>query len=611
MFILFAGLVSAEQKDIHNSWHEASDTFVLEGRVFSLTLGSNNELLKVNIDNDSIMFVKLGKCAEYDIYTVCFLEKSIEVDTATFIGASAIPGIKIKVLKELGPNLIATQVVPKLNILEKNKITITLKNEAETIVDSFNYELIIPEGITIVDKGDFILDGNKLSVSGVRMNKGDEKTFKFNIMVVNGGNKQAKYSIQMTGEGVNRNKTGSINMNSPLPYAIAVTLSPVKPNILDESKLLITIKNTGVSDLKVEDLKIIGSSQLFYLSQSELSQTGIGKYALKNEDIIKPSESKDYYLEFSSSFTGAFNFTGTITLVYEGKIFNYNLSKSNIYSANGMAPSLLTSKSDVLTGEDVEVVYYLVNDADGMSFYNLSADITSGFFNEHIELDKLSPGNSKDVFRKRYVVPVVEKDTIYSINATLEYFTVTKEKKKLVSTKNIKVTSNGTLITIDQKTSVLEVYAGSEFIVEVNIKNMKEEGFDFEVKDSVSDGVIFIGGMDLRNYSLRGKQSDLAYAYKIFVPLNYTQNIINLSSTIRIPIYNYIKTDVSSIKVKFNSSINNSGGVVGKTSGESNKTSLNNEVEGIDVKSSNSDVEASGLKRFFKSVDTFFSNLFG
>jgi hypothetical protein len=61
------------------------------------------------------------------------------------------------------------------------------------------------------------------------------------------------------------------------------------------------------------------------------------------------------------------------------------------------------------------------------------------------------------------------------------------------------------------------VYAGQDVIVEVNIKNLKDELFEVGANEVVPSEVEKIGGIVWRNFTLKGLGSDSAYVYKLHI----------------------------------------------------------------------------------------------
>ncbi|MGV8162578.1 MAG: hypothetical protein ACP5N2_04575 [Candidatus Nanoarchaeia archaeon] len=615
ILVLSTFFVSAESKVVHNEWHEYSDTFKLDNMVFDLLLSPDDSLLRVRIDNDSVLFIHYEDCDEFDVYDVCYVNQSLEVPTATFEGADARPGIKINISKQLGPNLVITPQIPKIKVEEQGKLNFTIENKEPIRVSSFRLEVSIPSDVVIRDQGDFQKVGNKLILTGSLNSKDDIKSG-FQIISSKGGSKKANYTIWMTGDGVTRNKTTSFNIDIALPFQVTSTLTPSAPSILEKSKFKLVIKNTASKDITVSSIEVEGSKEGYYSAQSGLRAVGIGKYEAENQDVIKPGETKEYYVEFVSGDTGRYNFTSKVNVLYNGLISTLSSNKSIVYAAKGMAPSIIANKAAVLGGEEVEVAYYVVNTNEDMAFYDIVMTVRGGFGPETLTLSKLNPDSQKELLRKKYLTPLVEKDTTYKINATIDYFTLARERRQLNITKDIKVTSNGTIISIDQKTNVKEVYTGQEFIVDISVVNMKEELFSIVVNDTIPEGVEIVGGKEYREYTLKGKQTDVAYSYKIFVPAQFEGNNITLTTSVVIPDYNYVKNDSTVIKVKKNLSLisallNSSNGTVVEGTGTNSNIAKDNNVSGIDVKKSDDEEKKdTAFRRFFRGVENFFTNLF-
>jgi hypothetical protein len=140
------------------------------------------------------------------------------------------------------------------------------------------------------------------------------------------------------------------------------------------------------------------------------------------------------------------------------------------------------------------------------------------------------------------------------------------------------------------------------------------------VRETVPAGIEKIGGIVLRNFTLKGLGSDSAYIYKLFIPLNTTLTGFNITAVGRVNSRDYEVSTSSYIKIRKNVSSTTSGssGTTGTGSGSGNTgTGVNAGDIGADgvVVTSNppiiDDAKAeSGFRRFFRNVEKFFVNLF-
>ncbi|MGV8169525.1 MAG: hypothetical protein ACP5N3_05715 [Candidatus Nanoarchaeia archaeon] len=608
VLVMLIPFVSAEveQKEVHNAWHKYDDTFTIDGRVFALRLSdADNELLRVKIDDDSVLFINLGLCKRYDVYEVCYLEKDLEASTATYIGVSVIPGIKVKVLKDVVPELDLTvsHTVSPLVIEGEGTVEVVFKNTKDTKIDSFSYELTLPVGVEVTDRNNFGGTGRKLTYSDGPFEAGRESKQKFEFHVKSNGTFRANHSMSFEGVEQQKNKTGTVDFVVPLPYTVAMSLTPATSEIMEQSKLLITVKNIGNEDLIVEGVFANASLPITVVKFKELSVYGYKQYALPKQDVIKPGNTSEYFINFIVYDTGTYSLNGRVNLEYEGYNFYNTYNYSVTYSANGIAPSVMTNKDEVLAGEEIEVVFFISNTDDDLHFTDMGIVMDGGFFNETLGLDKLGPGGAKELMRKRYTAPLVETDTSYKINAEIQYLTSAKERKYINSSKTIKVTGRGSLVSVDQRVSATEIIRGQEVVVETFVKNLKEEPFEVSAYDVIPSGAEVIGGSTSASMTLRGKQEEKFYSYKLLIPPNSTMSEINLLSNASVPDRIYEKTDSSKVKITENLS---APPVVVTT------TPVTPEVNTSDivVTPTEGEKKESGFKKFFKSIDKFFKNLF-
>jgi hypothetical protein len=448
------------------------------------------------------------------------------------------------------------------------------------------------------------------------MSPNSQKIVSFTVMSQVASTKKVNYTLSLNSDGVLKSAKGIYNFEFVNPFLITITM-PASSNILDESKLTINVKNTGDLDLELTNFTIEGVStgDLNYFAGRGLDIVRPGFYATMQKEYLKPGKDVDYYMIITPISSGKYNLSMTAFVQYAGKSTVYKINKTFVSSINGMVPIFDLSKDAVLSGSEVELYYEISNTNPSNIFNNISVNITGDFIAETLHLDKLNSVESKILLRKFIVVPFVDKDKTYRIVAITNYMTQSGEKKQVNVTKSLRVTSNGSLLTVSQKVSpIKEVYAGQDVIVEVTVKNMKDEVFEISAKDTVPAGIEKIGGLVQRNFTLKGLGSDAAYVYKLHVPIDTELTSINITTTGRVDAKNYEVSMSTYIKIKKNlTAANATIGVKGGTVAGSNDT------KGIDVKNTSSKTNSStsatakkdtAFRRFFRSVETFFTNLF-
>jgi hypothetical protein len=594
---------SAEMTKLHNAWHEYIDVFTVDGKVFDIRLGeSENSLLRVKVDNVS-GFIAFKKCEQFDIYTVCYQNKSLDVaQTSISDSGKTMPGLLINITKDdLSTDLTFTPSTGKFNINEDHQINITIKNKKSAWIDSFTYELAIPTNMTVSSLGDFkITAPGRIGLTG-SMPSNSQKIVSFTVSASSTGTKKMNYTLSLSSNDATKDTKGSFNLEPVNPYTATISITPSTQTVLDDSKLVINIKNTGSSDLELTNLTIRGYGDLNYFAGKDVVISGPDFYSIAQKEVLMPEYDKEYYMILTPTSTGKFNISITADLMYGGKKVVYSVNKTLISSASGFTPVLALSKDTVLSGSEFELYYEVSNTNVNSYFTNISVAITGAFISENLYLDKLSSSDSKVLLRKFIIAPALDKDQIFKITATTNYMTQSGEKKQINSTKNIKVTSAGSFLSVEQKVSPAEVYVGQEVIVDVNVKNMKDELFEVVASDVLPNGVEKIGGTTYKNFTLKGLASESAYMYKLKVPIDSNLTEFNVTSKARINSKNYDASDVTVIKVKRNTT----------TSSKVNKTTSINTSDIVVKNTSTGAVKKdTAFRRFFKSVEKFFTGIF-
>ncbi len=617
LFVCLLSYSASAEKIVHKAWHEYIDVFSVDGKVIDIRLGeSEDSLLRIKVDNISAL-LEYGKCITFDTHTVCYTNRSVDVAQASISNSGqTMPGVYITVSKEddILTDMSITHSLTKINILEDYKVNITFKNKKSEWIDSFNYEVTLPNGVVVSDLGDFIKIGsNKLLYTG-SISSNSQKIVSFTVKSSTTGLKKANYTISMTSNNIKKEAKNTFNFDFVNPFTLTVTM-PSTSNILDDSKVVINLKNTGNFDLELVNLTITGSSEdLDYFAGTGLEIVRPGVYSTVRSEIIKQKLDKEYYMVITPLATGKHNITFTLNVNYNGGSTVYVLNKTLVSSISGFTPIFEMSKDAVLSGSEVELYYEISNSNPSNTFRDIYVTISGEFISENLSLARLGAAESVVLLRKFIDVPYLDKDKSYKVVATTNYVTQSGERKQVNTTRNLKVTSNGSLISLSHKLSPVEVYAGQDVIVEVNIKNLKDELFEVGANEVVPSEVEKIGGIVWRNFTLKGLGSDSAYVYKLHIPESIGIQGFNVTTIGRVESKGY-ETSVSSyIKIKRNTS-----STPGKTVKNSSTDINPNDI--VVIKNSSYSVpdddgdekeekKDTAFRRFFRGIETFFVNLF-
>jgi hypothetical protein len=619
---------------LHDGWHEYADVFTIDKKVIDIRLSEDGQLLRVKVDNLSGI-LGYGKCGPFDVYSICYVNKSMDVEQVTISNTGkTMPGVRLTIRKdnEILTDVSATPSISKTYIHEDLRINITIKNSKTQWIEPFKYELIIPPNVTIVNKGEFSSGSGKLVYFG-SLSPTSEKTLFFVVNARSPGAHKFSSNLSLETEGIRKSVASSFNLDVGNPLVPTIKLTPENVDLLKESKLDLNIKNIGNLELEISNVTISGVStgDLDYFAGRGLFFYKPGSCAISQREYLKTGANKDYYMVITPQSLGRFNISIVVTGKYGGNNILYTINKTLMSSANGFSPIFDLSKDAVLSESDFEIYYEIVNTNSQNTFSNVNVDIFGDFINEKLYLDKVNAPDDKVLLRKFIVAPKVEMDRAYKITAVTNYVTQTGAQKQVNTTKTLKVTSNGSLISIAQRATPMEVYPGQEVIVEVTVKNLKDEVFTIGAREIVPVGIEKIGGILLKNFTLRGMGSDSAYIYKIFVPLNTTLTGFNVTAVGYVYSKDFEVSSSLHVKIKHNATmpanvavpVNNQSGTTSGSgtslSGGANTSNpgASNPTDGIVVGNTTGKSQpipdekpATGFRKFFRSIEKFFSNIF-
>jgi hypothetical protein len=630
--MVFACIISpsvSASVSMHDGWHEYIDVFTVDKKVIDIRLSEDGQLLRIKVDNFSGI-LEYKKCGAFNVYSICYVNKSMDVEQVTISKTGkTMPGVHLTIRKdnEILTDVTAALSLSKFYMHEDYRVNITIKNAKTQWIESLKYELILPPNITIISSGDFSSSTGKLVYFG-SLSPNSQKTISFTVNARSAGLHKINSNLSLEAEGIQKSVSSTINLDVGNPLETTIKLTTESVDLLKESKLDIKVKNLGKLELEITNITISGvnTGELGYFAGRGLFFYKPGSCALNQKEYLKTGVDKDYYMIITPQALGRFNVSVVVTGKYAGNTIVYSINKNLISSANGFSPIFDLSKDAVLSESDFEIYYEIVNTNSQNTFSNVSVDIFGDFIDEHLYLDKVNAPDDKVLLRKFIVAPHVDVDRSYKITAVTNYVTQTGLQKQINTSKTLKVTSNGSLISVRQSATPMEVYPGQEVIVEVTVKNLKDEVFNIDAREIVPQGIEKMGGILLNNITLRGLGSDSVYIYKLFVPLNVTMTGFNVTAIGYVNSKNFEVSSSLYIKIKHNatapgslntgSSAGTSGSGTGST-GTSLSGGANDASGGIVVSNSTGksppiadEKPVSGFRKFFQSIDKFFSNIF-
>lgn len=619
LFFIFSlsTVVSAEMAEIHNEFHEYDDSFKIDDRVYELTMSGSTDKMVLFKTDDYSSIIKMGECKPSGNFEYCFENISYEYSDGASLapGGKLMPALKISIKKEnFEDTKIQTSFNYKTSHFAKTEQTFELiiKNTGSDWIRDLKFELIVPQGIKILNARDFSKNANNLSFT-TSINKGGEQDYEFQYISDNISDYVISYNYRYM-EGPSEKKgSGSTNINIKKPYSITTTLSPENIEIFDSAELKVIITNTeNTNDLEVKRLLLRGPPDVVYDMKSNLFRSKYGEYATKIESIPKDS-SKEFVLKIKPTSTGIINLTGYFYLISNGIEFEENFTKQLGITAEGLESSVYMNKNDVLSGGEVSFYYVLGNSNEALEFRDFNISIESSFFKETFTKDKILPkSDSNTIYSRKIKVPTITDDQDYDIVAHTRYLTESGEEKYFNKTLVLHVTGSGEIIKLSQSINPGGVVnPGDELTIEVTVENLKDEYFsDVRLLEEFTRGASVSFGDSFKTVDLSPKENKKAYLYKLKIPDKYYHTTLNITSSAVIPSIGYRKSVTQTFTVN---------PTVEELSAEdiiANSDSQNLDDPDISVDYGFDDNgKSSGKTSFFKSIitgiESFFSGIFG
>ncbi|MBU1029626.1 MAG: hypothetical protein ABIC91_00160 [Nanoarchaeota archaeon] len=528
IIILMSTSVSAFEK-LYDKYVYEGDTFTVEQDVYysALTIDKRTLILHKNTE---LFFIKNGTCEETTYYQYCFMGLKLDIPTygrwnqERFAWDSA---IKVEIYSKK-PSLEVTRTISetKVDLGEKAKISIEIKNNGKLRIDNIFFQEVIPKGVEIVSQRyDYLELKDRTFVWKGYLYPNETISFSYSVKTISYNKTEfSSATVSYHYEELDYTKgLSKLTLEVDSPYTYSEEFKPADLNWGETMTYTMTVKNTDEKDrlnldfnLQIpKDFEII--SYPLYLSRSS---------SFHHTESLKPGESFSMTFKFKSSYAGVFQSVVKNALTIRDEVYEKNKVYIMTIRAPELKPSIVLSKKEVLEGGPYTVFAYIENPS-GVNYYDVKGVLKSDLFGEReISLGIISPNKKGKLIEEQLRAIPVDKETIFNISFEGSYRTHLYQSFDFSTSTVLKVKPVQTGFNIRREVSPKEVKAGEEVTIKVFAENLGQSYTPVVISDSFPANMIISGGKSEKSLTLNPGQEQEVYIYKIQIPVDTQEDFI-------------------------------------------------------------------------------------
>ncbi len=494
-----------------NDWLRYEDEFEHNNiEVRTLVQSQDLENLRLIVGGEPTT-VKLGSCRTLGMYEYCYKNYSYDHQKIDVDGhGRLVPAVRVRVKKvpdpfSTEPDLkISTSYNKEVNLFEKEKVEIVIKNDGNGWVDGLDIRVEVPSYLK-AETSDFSKGVNTISVGGLYIPPESERILSFHYTPVRYEDIRLPYTYTFEEE-----KSGNIDIEVKKPYQVKLDLSPSNTRPNQESTAVVTVRNDFYENIVLEDFSFRASTGLRVVDHN-LVPVHSRHYTV--EDFLRPGEERDFYMVVEPENIGTYNVRNSFSVVINGYEFNEFFMKELDVSASGVTFETSVDKKDVKPGSNVTLVVEVTNHNEHEDFYNLEYEVMP--FGLGGDINWLRPGTSF----VEYINLSLSESVV--IKPVLEYWFFSR-KEVIENVHNITVIPNYLSHSIEFNQS--SVRRGEEVSVKVFVENL----VDNNLTSYYAEDLFFVdkvNGSNQRFFDLKPKEVKELYSYVLKVPEDFNQTL--------------------------------------------------------------------------------------
>ena len=561
ILVLCTVSVSAEWKKIHEGWHEYNDDFVIDGTVYQITL---NEQVNDDGEHDRLFMsaeeirtiVELGDCEIKELFKFCYDNYTFDRNEAQIkSNGIAMPAVKVLIYKDEEKSYdikFSHDFKIEEKTLKEIPITLLVENEGDDWIRDIDYALDLPKDIKVVNQYNYVWDGSRRLKLSFSLSPKESREFlltvlpqSFDVHIIN---YSYDYITPVDGE---KEKSGKYNLDVSAPFKITTSLSESNPGIGDKIYFDVNVQNKNVQNkVIIKKLSIKGPKDFDYVPIKNLKFERVGEHKSSKNAILQDT-AQEFRLAMTTMSEGKKNITFNYEFEIEGELFEQEIVKTFTVEEKSMQVSLDLTKSDVLPGENIRLDLIIKNTDSEVAFRDIIFELESELFGEKINVPVMDPLTEKRITIAEFDVPLIENDKEYEFKGYLAYKGESSREFHKETSKNLKVTGSGEIVKLTQSVNTTNVKPGSVILVTLNVENLKDQTFqNINFFEQYPRQIELITGDTHKNIDLENKEKEQVYIYKLQVPLKYTSEKFNVTSTMVMPRLGYTKSLTKTINVE-------------------------------------------------------------
>lgn len=537
LLILVIMPIALADTKIHEDWHNYQSSFLIGDKITEVRVQpSNHDLIRVDVEQEGAL-VELNHCRTSIHYRFCYLEQDYDQGD---IGPQGIlfPGVKVSIYEleepkgassaeftydfnyELKVN--SSQFDPGQEVL----IESLLENLGTGPINNIRVEFHIPSNIPIVEFSQGIRRaGRTLFHTGfLTPSRTQDLSIKLKLDSVTEVN--IPYKIYY--DSPNRTlKEGKLVFTPKIDevYEFDFKTSRTTLNLGESTDITLSLKNLIQQDIEITRLRIFTDSKIAFRNLHNLRNIRPGEFESTLTSINRDTEFK---VRLTPTNQGDFNLRGVLDLKYNDIPIREEFDAKFTVSSDGLNHQVRSTKTNVVEGSRVEIIYNINNDNEVTLFENINF-VMKGALNHNETIPFLRPGQS---FEFKRIITI--EDTIKNINISAS--TADKDLPSLEIDFNL---IEEDFVSVQKSLSPQEVELGNTTIVQAKITNNLDEAVFIRAREVFNEELELVVGRAENEFILLAKESKDLYLYRLEVPLDYPYDTAFIDTVIEIPSLDY------------------------------------------------------------------------
>lgn len=538
---------------VFDNWVYQSEQFTFDGITSSIII-SPTDTIKIDFSTGGYIVLSPGGQRQWNGYVVTYDRVDREVCTATTCSPrrygridpttnQVVPGVKLLIVKE-SPKIKITRTVANNELLvnTSTRVTITVKNEGDSLASNVEFIDIFPDGIEILDARNALVVGKTLQRTIGTLMPGQDTTFYYTLRMTErvqatlAGKIYYRYD---NAQHETQSNVFTIKSRDVFTLTRAVTPSGLVPGNI--STLTLSVKNTNVGESEraritslifqiPPDLEVVSVPPQFRRS---------GTVFTLEDMSFASGENKSFIFTFNAQAKKNFVINGSMNTFFRqtqptlefSQAINYGDQK---HQKHNYDIEIYPSRRDYLEGSTA-YAWLIIHNKDTKDLYDIRAIVNINGTPYQFTLDRLAPQQSH-IFQQIAVnLPLVEKsvsvntETTLSMRTAIDNSVIAQTIKDAFTIKDIADAVEVRYELTDGST----IRQNQTTIVTVKVRNkLQHNALTNITVDSVVPAQFSPPAIASRAISLDYAEEQSVFSYMLRAPFYYDKNDSTIVTTV-------------------------------------------------------------------------------